>query len=34
MELSNSIIGKICADTKFRYDGNYFIYNVPYNYGK
>ena len=34
MELSNSIIGKICADTKFRYGGNYFIYNVPYNYGK
>lgn len=34
MELSNSIINKICANTKFRYDGNYFIYNVPYNYGE
>lgn len=31
MELSNSIIDKICANTKFKYNGNYFIYNVPYN---
>lgn len=31
MELSNSIINKICADTKFKYDGNYFNYNTFYN---
>lgn len=31
MELSNSIIDKVCSDTKFKYDGNYFIYNAPCN---
>lgn len=31
LELSNSIINKICADTKFKYDGNYFNYNTFYN---
>ena len=32
IELSNSIINKICADTKFKYDGCYFMLYLPYNY--
>ena len=31
LELSNSIINKIRADTKYKYDGNYFNYNTFYN---
>lgn len=31
IELSNSIINKICADTKFKYNGDYFYYNTIYN---
>ena len=31
LELSNSIINKICADTKFEYNDDYFYYNVIYN---
>ena len=31
LELSNSIINKICADTKFKYNGDYFYYNTIYN---
>ena len=31
LELSNSIINKICADTKFEYNGDYFYYNTIYN---
>ena len=31
IKLSNSIINKICADTKFEYNGDYFYYNTIYN---
>ena len=31
IELSNSIVNKICADTKFEYNGDYFYYNTIYN---
>lgn len=34
MEINNSIINEVCNATKFRYDGNYFIYNVPCNCGE
>ena len=33
MELSNSIIDKICANTKFKYNGNYFVLYLDYFYG-
>lgn len=33
MELSNSIIDKICANTKFKYNGYYFVLYLDYFYG-
>lgn len=33
MELTNSIISEVCEATNFRYNGEYFIYNIFYNLG-
>lgn len=33
MEINNSIINEVCNATKFKYDDNYFISDIFYNYG-